>query len=1105
MKTIKILPIAIVIFAQLFVCQSLQAQNDSVSNRKLWREAEKHVMYNQFEAALKNYLLIFKTDPDNRHLQFKIGYCYIQEERCQNIDFAIEYLLLAANDIDNKYYNSYRERSAPVETKYFLGVAYRLKKDYKTAIDYYTEFKKEIKHAKMYIVTEQQVEFEIKACNEAMNEFKSPIRVPYDFIMKNRQLDLNVRCPVFAYEVGLLFYTLGASNVFPPDVNYDREYNDSLLDSIYYSKQITFNTWSEPVVISDRFKLKNPAQLTSVSPDATKLYIVIDINDNGDIYVSELRDSVYSKPKKLNSNINTKKWESFATVTADGSRLYFTSMRKGGFGGMDIYYSELDKHGKWGPAVNLGPTINTVGYEEMPYISRDGTELYFSSEGHTTKGGFDVFYSKLDTASGKWSEPENVGYPFNTDGNDMGYIVEFNGDVSFCPVNSSKRRGGYEECDCIRIKLGQGAPLITCKVVNDNTIPEFPDDVMLFVINDATKDTVGTYNISESKDHTALFILPQGKYNLYTQSDEALPTLTVLEIPERTGPIDTTIVISSPQAPQAPVVCVVKHDNTLPKLPNDVMLYVINDNTKETIGTYNVTDRKNSVTLPLPPGDYTFRAESDSAYPASKSLHVPETHDTLTVVVTISAPSDKYLQITWVQFDFDKSDIKPEYYANLDSLADYMKRYPNAVIYVNGHCDPFGTNEYNIALGDRRANSVKTYLVSKGVNPDNLITKSFGEEELIARGESAEARVYDRRVEFIVKQQGDVELRVVPKNPPAKYALDGKGEEPQNIQEPQQGTVKEPIVADPPKGTEQKVVVTWVQFDFDKSDIKPESYENLDSLADYLVTYPEAKVYVHGHCDPFGTNAYNIALGDRRANSVKNYLTSKGVNSNQLLTDTYGEERLIAKGESAEARVYDRRVEFIVIKQGGIDLIVVPKLPPAKYALDGQSYSQDNNTVPPASNQPVNTNTTETAPADSEFGTVNPDIILEITWVLFDFDKSNIKPEFYANLDSLADYLKKYPEARIYVHGHCDPFGSNAYNIALGQRRANSVSAYLINKGVKSEQLVPETFGEERLNAKGESAEARIYDRRVEFIVIKQGGITLKVIPRKPPAKYAID
>ncbi len=138
--------------------------------------------------------------------------------------------------------------------------------------------------------------------------------------------------------------------------------------------------------------------------------------------MTHLVNGKWTKAEKVGTNINTKYWESSATLSPDGKTLYFTSNKKDSYGGLDIYTSEWDDNLKaWGEPKNLGPVINTQFNEETPFLSKDGNTLYFSSQGHNSMGGFDIFYSERK-ADGSWSKPVNLGYPLNTTDDDLFFV-----------------------------------------------------------------------------------------------------------------------------------------------------------------------------------------------------------------------------------------------------------------------------------------------------------------------------------------------------------------------------------------------------------------------------------------------------------------------------------------------------------------------------------------------------------------------------------------------------------------------------------------------------------------------------------------------------------
>ncbi len=165
---------------------------------------------------------------------------------------------------------------------------------------------------------------------------------------------------------------------------------------------------------------------------------------NCDIFSSDRKNGKWTALKRLGTNVNsTSTFEGMPSITADGKTLYFSSAREGGYGGLDIYKTELDENGNWGKAQNLGPVINTAGDEKTPFIHSDSQTLYFSTDGIFGLGGFDIFYSQY-LGRGQWTEPKNLGYPINTENDELGLMVSANGKNIFFSSRALNEAGDWD-------------------------------------------------------------------------------------------------------------------------------------------------------------------------------------------------------------------------------------------------------------------------------------------------------------------------------------------------------------------------------------------------------------------------------------------------------------------------------------------------------------------------------------------------------------------------------------------------------------------------------------------------------------------------------------
>ena len=227
--------------------------------------------------------------------------------------------------------------------------------------------------------------------------------------------------PVFNIEETIMVFTSkrkGSTGNFKTS---DKQY----FEDIYISHKEN-GQWATPQKISENINTMEHEASVALSADGNDLIIYKDDVGDGNLYISHFNGTEWSKPEKLSLNVNSTYNESHASISCDGSTLYFSSNRPGGFGGYDIYYSKRLPNGDWSLAQNAGPVINTEFDENGPFIHPDGSTLYFSSKGHNSMGGYDLFFAILKD-DGTFSRPENMGYPINSIDDDVFYVLSADG------------------------------------------------------------------------------------------------------------------------------------------------------------------------------------------------------------------------------------------------------------------------------------------------------------------------------------------------------------------------------------------------------------------------------------------------------------------------------------------------------------------------------------------------------------------------------------------------------------------------------------------------------------------------------------------------------
>ena len=209
------------------------------------------------------------------------------------------------------------------------------------------------------------------------------------------------------------------------------------------------NNFEKGVPMTTPFNKNNNEGGATLSADNKNMYFTICKNDGGDllncdIWYSYFSKGVWAEIKNAGIAINGKNtWESQPSLSSDGKTLYFASSREGGFGELDIWKSIKDAKGNWAPPENLGPEINTKGSEKSPFFHSDGKTLYFSSTGHQGFGGYDIYFSKLEEDN-VWQKPKNIGFPINSEKDDLGFFVSTDGKSGYFASDKIKGVGGWD-------------------------------------------------------------------------------------------------------------------------------------------------------------------------------------------------------------------------------------------------------------------------------------------------------------------------------------------------------------------------------------------------------------------------------------------------------------------------------------------------------------------------------------------------------------------------------------------------------------------------------------------------------------------------------------
>jgi len=415
--------ILLILFLVPFACIG---QNEREVKRT-FIDAEYHLLYNEYEEALPLFRELYEGGKKNANINYRIGQCYLHIKGEK--EKALPHLEKATDNITTDYDVGYfDEKKAPPKALYYLGVAYRTNNKIEKAINTFKSYKEKIKGDKEEL---KRINAEIKACSTALKLKERPTNILEKNLGKKINSSHAEIHPVVSGDQSTLVYVSKLK----------------FYDAIFFSQKID-GKWSSAKNISLDFESSRPLKPVHLSYDGKKLYLMRNDNNDFNIYISKFNKNKWSPVEPISDKINSDAFEKHASTTKDGNVLYFTSNRKGGYGGYDIYKSFKDENGEWSKPENLGSIINTEFNEAAPFITEDRKKLYFSSEGHKNMGGYDVFYSEKKNNS--WDKPVNMGFPINTTDNDKFFFPLKNGKIAYF---SKIKPDNYGKTDIYKLEL----------------------------------------------------------------------------------------------------------------------------------------------------------------------------------------------------------------------------------------------------------------------------------------------------------------------------------------------------------------------------------------------------------------------------------------------------------------------------------------------------------------------------------------------------------------------------------------------------------------------------------------------------------------------------
>lgn len=446
-----------------------------------------------FNQALPEYLELLKQEPDNSKYNYRIGVCYLNTniDKAKAVNYLEKVLQLPEPDPN---------------TYYLLGRAYHFAYRFNDAIKMFEQFKTLKKGTVENVI---DVDKQIEYCYNAIELMKFPLDVTFQNIGPNINSKYKDYFPFVAKDESFLIF------------NSKREDGSSKLNDGSFSSEIYFSktkngAFSKVRKLDQNINTVNGnEEIVGMSTEGDHLIFYFE-NDNyfGDLFIADFENDEVKNLLQLPKTINSKDHEIAASISKYDV-IYFASDRDGGYGGVDLYQSLKLPNGEWGPAQNLGPSINTPYDEDFPNVTSDGKTLFFSSKGHTSMGGYDIFKASWDNVKRIWTDVKNVGYPINTPDDNTNYRESENGRTGYI---SALRAEGYGDYDIYALTFNEVEPeysVIKGFVASGDTANVIKD-VFISVLDLQTDELYGTY-LTNPITGRYIIILPPGKFNLLVE------------------------------------------------------------------------------------------------------------------------------------------------------------------------------------------------------------------------------------------------------------------------------------------------------------------------------------------------------------------------------------------------------------------------------------------------------------------------------------------------------------------------------------------------------------------------------------------------------------
>jgi len=625
-----------------------------------------------YDLARELYLTAHQYNSENPELNYLIGICYLYTDDKYE---AIKYL--------RKAYE--KKPNISPEINYLLGRAYHLVLEFDKAIEHYTAHRKSLKPNEAVF----QNDYLDKLIIECKNG-KDIISDRKRLIITNMGDSINSvyddYFSIFASNDSVIYFTSRR----PAKLKSKRNPFDNKFYEDIYMSSITGGEWSAAKPLTKKVNSKHNDAAVGLSKSGTELYIYRGQEKGGEIYVSEKKKGEWKSPSPWSSKLSSDQSESAVFFTQTEDTVYFISSNAElTQGGKDILMSVKNSKGKWQKPSNLSFLVNSKYDEEGIFLTPEGKTLYFSSRGHNTMGGYDVFKSEIQS-DGTWSDPVNMGYPVNTPDDELFFCLSANGKAAYL---STIRDGGQGAKDIYKLVfLGSEKELLLAN-----------EDILIAGLPDTKK--IGFFTMPNPVAVDSFYYM-KGRVLNKANNEPVVAKIEFVDVAE-----------------------------------SKVIATAISTET----GEYQAKFLEPKVYgVEVVARDYLFFLDAVDMTQASTDS--PFLRDFLLEKVEVGTK----VVMENIYFETNKATLTAASYPQLNQVITFLKNNETIRLEISGHTDNVGSLKANLKLSEDRAKAVVDYMVANGIDKSRLESKGYAFNQPIAPNDTPAGREQNRRVEFKV-------------------------------------------------------------------------------------------------------------------------------------------------------------------------------------------------------------------------------------------------------------------------------------------------------------------------------------------------------------------